>query len=115
MNMEGVLIELLDYRDVLGAVATTTDGLVIAAVGIGDEDAEVVAAAGSTLGKVLARTQEQEGDVAVRSGEIHVVIDRDLMLVTLTEPGAAADRLRPMMRGALERVGTALHPDERPA
>ncbi len=114
IDMEQVLLELLDYRDVLGAVATTTDGLVIAAVGVDDDDAEVVAAAGSALGKALADSREDEGDVAVRAGEIHVVIDRDLMLVTLTEPGAPGDRLRPVMRGALDRVGAGLQADGRP-
>lgn len=115
MKMEDALLELLDYRDVLGAVASTTDGLVIAAAGMGDEDAEVVAAAGSALAKALSGAQEHDGDVSVRSGEIHVVVDRDLMLVTLTEPGTPGDRLRPVMHGALARVGSTLNAEEHPA
>ncbi|HET9014485.1 MAG TPA: roadblock/LC7 domain-containing protein [Thermomicrobiaceae bacterium] len=115
MNMEDALLGLLEYREVLGAVVTTTDGLVIATAGVDGDDAEVAAAAGSALAKVLAHSQEREGQLAMRSGEIHLVMSDDLMLVTLTERDVPADRLRAVMQGALEQVGRALQTSEQPA
>ena len=47
-GMRDLLMELLEFRVVLGALVTTMDGLVIAHAGLSPEDAEILAAASSS-------------------------------------------------------------------
>lgn len=86
------LLELLEYRVVLGAVVTTIDGLVVAHAGVRVEDAEVLAAAVS----------RKHGQVAAPGGGIiRVVHGRDLSLIVLLEPDAPQDRLAAVLAAYL--------------
>jgi hypothetical protein len=69
------LFGLMEYRVVLGVVAMTTDGLVVAHAGVAIEDAELLAAAASH--GALA------GDLP--GGDIRMVHGRDLSLIVLLE------------------------------
>lgn len=115
MTVGDALMALLEYRDVLGVVATTTDGLVVAAAGVDDDDAELVAAAGAAVARGLGGSEQGQGNVAVPGGAVHVVTGPDLMLVGLTEAGVNGGELRPLMQGVLAEVGEALHDGRRPA
>lgn len=79
-GMQGLLMDLLEYRVVLGALVTTLDGLVIANAGLSPDDTEMLAAASSS----------QTGDdvyacVETNGGTLHVLRGRDMRLVVLTD------------------------------
>lgn len=76
------LVQLLEYRVVLGAVATTADGLVVAHAGVPVGDAEVLAAAASR-GEISA---QHPG-----SGSIRVMQGSDLSLIVLLERDTPPD------------------------
>jgi predicted regulator of Ras-like GTPase activity (Roadblock/LC7/MglB family) len=103
--MESHLLELLDYQDVLAAVASSRDGLLVSMVGLDDGDAEAVAAAGSAL---TVGSDEPAQSVALPSGELHVVLGKDLMVLTLTEPGVPRDALARLMRDTVEILDSLL-------
>src|SRR5215210_7686788 len=48
VTMNERLLELLDYRVVLGVLVTSLDGLVVAHAGLSPDDAEMLAAASAT-------------------------------------------------------------------
>ena len=94
--MEQQLRGLLEYQDVLGAVASTIDGLVVAAVGLDSDDAETVAAAGSAV------VDDAGGDdtalaIAVDGASLFLTRGRELMLVICAESGIPHDPLADVM------------------
>ncbi len=106
MNSE--LLELLNYKGVIGALASTPDGLVISAVGLGKDDAEIVGAASSTLWANIERRGESHGSAPVADGEIHLVIGDELALIALTEADVPHDQLSEVMSEQLERVTSVI-------
>ncbi len=76
------LLHLLEYRVVIGAVATTTDGLVVAHAGVPVDDAEILAAAAS---RGALDVDQPTG------GTIRVVQGSDLALIVLLEQDAPED------------------------
>jgi predicted regulator of Ras-like GTPase activity (Roadblock/LC7/MglB family) len=96
------LLGLLDYQDVIAAVASTRDGLVLASAGLGEEDAESVAAAGSALAPAAVESGDSALAIDVDGGTIYLALGQDLMLVVLAEADAAAEALAEVM---IERVG----------
>jgi predicted regulator of Ras-like GTPase activity (Roadblock/LC7/MglB family) len=94
--MEQQLQGLLEYQDVLGAVASTIDGLVVASVGFESDDAETVAAAGSAV------VNDAGGDdaalaIELDGGSIFLTRARELMLVVCAESGIPQDPLAELM------------------
>ncbi len=106
--MDKHLLGLLEYRDVLSAVAATWDGLVIAAAGLTGEDAEVVAAAGSALVGALGQEAGGSSALDIAGGAVHVATGEELMLVALTEASVPAELLAPVMRETLDRLDLAI-------
>ncbi len=105
--MENRLLELVEYRSVLGALTTSIDGLLVASVAIQIEDAELIAA--STVG------DEERGDsdrsYSVTSSEygvLHVARGQELRLVVLSEPGTDPDSMRDLMTGTLQSIEEAI-------
>lgn len=106
--MEDYLLDLLQYREILAAVATTADGLIVAAAGLAGDDAEVVAASGSALAQLVSQGGERRGAVEVPGGELHLLVGDDLMLVALTEAAAPEECLGEVMDQALGRLAGAI-------
>ena len=96
--MEHQLLQLLEYRNVLGVLATSIDGLLVASVAVQTPDAELIAAA--TAGHV----EEPYYVVASGFGELHIVRGSELRLIVLAETGTNAASLQ----GIMERHLTAL-------
>lgn len=82
-GMQHILMDLLEYRVVLGAVVTTLDGLLIAHAGLSPDDAEVLSAASSFQGD-----DEPYASSETRGGVLHVLRGRDMSLIILTESSA---------------------------
>ena len=94
--MDQQLQGLLEYQDVLGAVASTIDGLVLASVGFDSDDAETVAAAGTAV------VNDAGGDdnalaIELDGGSIFLTRGRELMLVVCAEFGIPQDPLAEVM------------------
>lgn len=96
--MENKLLELLEYRNVLGALTTSLDGLLVASVAVDTADAELIAA--STVGY-------ESGDYHVmvsEYGSLHVAQGGDLRLIVLAESGTDNDSLRDLMTRQLGSI-----------
>jgi hypothetical protein len=95
-GMYDQLLRLLEYRVVLGALVTTLDGLVVASAGLGPDDAEMLAAAGS-----MQSNDQMRSSSVTRGGVLHVLRGADMRLLVLTEPAAPAVEVDVLMRHAL--------------
>lgn len=93
------LLQLLEYRVVLGAVATTVDGLVVAHAGVQVADAEVLAAA--------AAQGELAGDHS-GSGAIRIINGIDLSLIVLLERNTPEDVVDAILTEQLSLLEQAL-------
>jgi hypothetical protein len=92
------LIGLLEYRVVLGALATTLDGLVVVQAGLPSDDAELLAAAAAGTGPQARQIPAHGGIIEVRQGS-------EMRLIVLTEtdaPASEIDRLMEVELAALE-------------
>ena len=94
--MEQELLALLNYQDVLGAVASTPDGLVVASAGFDMADAETVAAAGSALASG-AGAEDAALAMDLEGGSLFLTRGDELMLVVLAEASVAQDALANVM------------------
>jgi predicted regulator of Ras-like GTPase activity (Roadblock/LC7/MglB family) len=81
--MQQILMDMLEYRVVLGAVVTTLDGLLIAHAGVRPEDAEVLSAASSSQSD-----DEPYSTSETHGGVLHVLRGRDMRLIVLTDIAA---------------------------
>jgi hypothetical protein len=93
------LLRLLEYRVILGAVATTTDGLVVAHAGVPPGDAEVLAAIASN---------GQVEEAVPGCGAIRVVHGTNLALVVLLEDNAPEEVITPILTEQLSALEQAL-------
>lgn len=101
--MQKLLMELLEYRVVLGALVTTIDGLVIANAGLNPQDTDMLAAASSS----------QTGDdvyasVETHGGTLHVLRGRDMRLVVLTETATPQGPVVAVMNQRLAELEDAI-------
>jgi predicted regulator of Ras-like GTPase activity (Roadblock/LC7/MglB family) len=106
--MDEHLLSLLNYEGILGAVATTRDGLVIAAAGLRGEDADVIAAAGSALMNTPDAGDGGGASIEVAGAAVHLLASNEVSLVLLTENDVARDDVIDMMDESLSSVAAAL-------
>ena len=95
--MENRLLELLEYRNVLGALTTSLDGLLVASAAVDTADAELIAASTSGYADDYQVT-------ASDFGSLHVARGREMRLIVLAEPGTNSDCLRDIMVRHLEAL-----------
>ncbi|MBA2452595.1 MAG: hypothetical protein H0V47_05455 [Chloroflexia bacterium] len=104
--MENQLLELLEYRGVLGVLTTSLDGLLVASVAVATEDAELIAAS--------TANREDQSDIAnywttsSETGALHVARGREMRLIVLSEPGIDQDSIRELMTGQLQSIEDAI-------
>ncbi len=80
------LLEAVVVRPgVVGALVATVDGLVMAAVAIGGQDADAVGAVASLVGQSLRRSGESWGTLTVSGGWVCVAIGESLVVAALVE------------------------------
>lgn len=94
------LMQMLEYRVVIGALVTTMDGLVITHAGLSPEDAEMLAAASSSQPDDNQYSSDKTG-----GGTLHVLRGNDMRLILLTDsdaPRAAVTGLMTHHLGDLE-------------
>lgn len=106
-GLEGRLLDLLEYRVILGVVVTTPDGLLVASVAVDVSDAELIAAT------IAAREERESQDpdyweASSQFGSLRVVNGEDIRLITLTEPGVAEPDIRPIMSECLIELEQAI-------
>lgn len=95
-GLESRLLDLLEYRVVLGGVVTTPDGLLVASVAVDIDDAELIAA-------TTAAREEREGqdphywEAGSQYGSLRVVNGNDMRLIVLTEPHVGEHQVRVLM------------------
>jgi hypothetical protein len=95
------LLDLLEYRVVLGAVATTLDGLVVAQAGLPDDDAELLAAAAASAGPDARQLPAAGGAIQVRHGS-------EMRLIVLTEPNVPLAEVERVMQAQLAALEDAI-------
>lgn len=106
--MEKHLLELLEYRNVLGALTTSIDGLLVASVAVATDDAEVIAAS-------TANHEDQAGVdnsywvTTSEHGTLHVARGREMRLIVLSEPDTDQESLRELMTGQLQSIEDAIN------
>lgn len=105
--MEQQLIALLDYQDVLGAVASTHDGLVVASAGLESFDAESVAAAGSALASE-AGADDPALAIDLDGGSLFLTRTSELMLVVVAESTVPQEPLADVMIESVAALGVQL-------
>jgi hypothetical protein len=104
--VENQLLELLEYRGVLGVLTTSLDGLLVASVAVATEDAELIAAS--------TANREDQSDIAnywttsSETGALHVARGREMRLIVLSEPGIDQDSIRELMTGQLQSIEDAI-------
>src|SRR5688572_19821822 len=81
VTMNERLLDMLEYRVVLGVLVTSLDGLVVAHAGLGPEDAEMLAAASAAQ-----PNDDPYSSDTTRGGILHVLRGNDMRLIVLTEP-----------------------------
>jgi hypothetical protein len=92
------LLQLLEYRVVLGAVVTTLDGLVVAQAGLTTDDAELLAATLSAGG--WHSTSEH--------GAIHARVGTEMRLIVVTDRDAPPDEISELLTDRLANFEEAL-------
>lgn len=106
-GLESRLLDLLEYRVVLGGVVTTPDGLLVASVAVDVNDAELIAA-------TTAAREEREGqdphywEARSDFGSLRVVNGNDMRLIVLTEPHVGEDQVRSLMTENLRIMEEAI-------
>lgn len=100
--LEHHLLELLEYRRILGALTTSIDGLLVAAAAVDTADAELIAA--STAG-YLDRAYHV---TASEYGAIHAVRGNEMRLIVLAEPGTGESELRELLERQLGAIEESL-------
>ena len=91
-TIDDVLFELLQYREVLGAVTISCEGLVVGSAGISPQDADVVGALGASLVGATDRSARRLGAGAVREfslgtdgGMVHLRNGGEFAVLLFTE------------------------------
>ena len=91
-TVDGLLGRLLRYREVLGAVAFSRDGLVVGSAGVPISDADRVGALGASLVGAAERTTRRLGagvademSFSTEDGMVHVRRDGDLAIMLFTD------------------------------
>ncbi len=108
--MEEQLLSLLNYQDILGAVASTHDGLVVASSGLEMLDAEMVAAAASALVSG-AGGDDPALAIDLDGGSLFLTRGEELMLVVLAEGSVAQDPLANVMLESVAAIDSELAGD----
>lgn len=99
-SVQSGLLDLLEYRVVLGALITTLDGLLVGSAAINVDDAELIAAS-------IAVREESEGggssywETTSQHGALRVVSGGDMRLIVLTETNVAASTIQPIIAAHL--------------
>lgn len=106
--MDEELYGLLEYREVLGVVSITADGLVVASAGVESDDADVIGAAGSTALISIQQQGLSGGSVSLDGGDLHVMEGDEMVLVVLTESDVPVENLEVPMKDALDRLDASL-------
>lgn len=96
--LEHHLLGLLEYRHVLGVLATSLDGLLVASAAVTTSDAELIAAA------IAGHTGEDHSVTTSSHGSLHMVRGNDMRLIVLAEPQADRNALREMMVASLAGI-----------
>ncbi|CAN5365858.1 hypothetical protein BH23CHL1_BH23CHL1_23640 [soil metagenome] len=104
--MENQLLELLEYRGVLGVLTTSLDGLLVASVAVATEDAELIAA--STANREDQSAIANYWMTSSENGALHVARGREMRLIVLSEPGIDQDSIRELMTGQLQSIEDAI-------
>lgn len=113
--IQEVVADLLAMREVLGVIAVSSEGLVLASAGVDGEDAEMLGALGASLVGVAERTIRRLGatspaetlSIGAGEGMVHIRSGGDLALIVLTEP-CDASRIHTASGEALSRISSTL-------
>jgi predicted regulator of Ras-like GTPase activity (Roadblock/LC7/MglB family) len=113
-GIDRFLFRLLRYEEVLGAVAISTEGLVVGSAGVSPQDADMVGALGAALVGAADRSARRLGAGAVREfslgteqGMVHLRNGGEFAVLLFTErcdPVAAGQ----VCEAALRVVGRSL-------
>jgi len=97
------LMDVLEYRVVLGVLVTSLDGLVVAHAGLGPEDAEMLAAASAAQ-----PTDDAYSSDTTRGGILHILRGDDMRLIVLTEPDVPTQAIATMMQQELSALEASI-------
>jgi len=103
VTMNDRLLDLLEYRVVLGALVTSLDGLVVAHAGLSPDDAEMLAAASATQPDDRIYSSD-----TTRGGTLHVLRGHDIRLILLTETDVPVKLVADLMEQALSDLEASI-------
>lgn len=109
----GSLSDLLSYREILGAVATTADGSVVDAAGLSAEDAILVVSLAGTVLAAADQTAHHLGTVGsdaitmtAGDGMLHLRQRHGITLIVVTER-CLADPVATVIETAIEAIAAS--------
>lgn len=91
-ELEAMLADLLKYREILGVIAVSVEGLVMGTAGVIGEDVDLAAALGASLVGVAERTTRRLGagaatglSISTGDGMMHLRNGGDFALIVFSE------------------------------
>ncbi|MGI8475577.1 MAG: roadblock/LC7 domain-containing protein [Thermomicrobiales bacterium] len=114
--IQDVLSGLLQYEEILGALAVSVEGLVMGSAGIDGEDADMLAALGASLVGVAERTMRRIGAgapsvmcIGAGDGMVHIRGRDEVALIIISEP-CDATLIGAACEAALARIAAVVGP-----
>ncbi len=116
VSVDGVLKGLLQYDEVLGALAVTVEGLVMGSAGLVESDVDVVSLLGASLVGVAERSTRRMGigsaiglSLMTADGMITVRNGGDFALMVFSSP-CDSTALNEAMIQPMEQIASVLNP-----
>ena len=113
-TIDQILLDLLRYEEVLGAVAISREGLVLGNVGVDGEDADLVGALGASLAGAADRIARRLGagtadDITINTenGTVHLRTGGEFAVVLFSER-CDTFRAGELVRGAVQQIDGVL-------
>ena len=111
-SIDRILRDLLRYEEVLGAIAVSSDGLVVGSTSVSRDDAELAGALGATLVGAAARTAGELGagvpeavTLTMANGMLHAHGHGDVAVILFTDRCDAVVAARACQQAAEQIVG----------
>jgi predicted regulator of Ras-like GTPase activity (Roadblock/LC7/MglB family) len=103
LTMNERLLDLLEYRVVLGVLVTSLDGLVVAHAGLSPDDAEFLAAASAAQPDDAVYSYD-----TTHGGILHVYRGHDMRLIVLTETDVPTDAVAGIMQAEMHELEASI-------
>jgi predicted regulator of Ras-like GTPase activity (Roadblock/LC7/MglB family) len=101
--MDEHLLRLLEFEGVLMVLVTTNDGLVVGTAGLTGDDADIIAAGGTSIA-MADGSDIGTASVSVDGGMLHVVRGEELSLILVSDEDVPFTAVEEPMRETFQQV-----------